>query len=254
MHQTKEIYLKSPSEIAIMRRAGHLLSGIMKEVCAAAVEGVTTLELDRLAFSRIKEAGAKPGFLNLYDFPNTLCISMNEEVVHGIPSKRKLKAGDIVSIDCGLVLEDFFADMAYTVPVGTVSEEARLLLEVTKNSLEAGIAAAQIGGRVSDIGEAVEKVVKAAGFHVVDQYTGHGLGRKLHEEPKVYNTAKPRGPRIGHGMTLAVEPMINVGTSKTRELEDGWTVVTLDGSLSAHYEHTIAITREGVEILTAGER
>ncbi|CAN5379333.1 type I methionyl aminopeptidase [soil metagenome] len=250
MHQTNEIYLKSPSELAIMRRAGHKLEEIMAEVYETVQEGVTTAELDKLAYHRIKEAGGRPGFLGLYDFPNTLCISVNEQVVHGIPGKRKLLQGDIVSVDCGLVLQDFFADMAFTAPVGKISPEAKRLLTVTEQSLKAGIAAAQPGGRVSDIGAAIEQVVRAAGYHIVENYTGHGVGRKLHEEPKVYNTAKPRGPKITAGMTLAVEPMINIGTSRTEELNDGWTVVTVDRSLSAHFEHTIAVTMDGIEVLT----
>ncbi|MCC5877160.1 MAG: type I methionyl aminopeptidase [Candidatus Sumerlaeia bacterium] len=245
-----EVYLKSAEEIDAMRRAGHLLGRVIKEVVGAAVEGVTTLELDKIAYSRIKEAGATPGFLGLYDFPNTLCISMNEEVVHGIPGKRKLVSGDIVSIDCGVILDGFFADRAYTVGVGKISEEAARLLEVTRESLRAGIAAAKVGGRVGDIGAAIEKTVKRGGFHVVEDYTGHGIGRKLHEDPKVFNNGRERGRRIGHGLTLAIEPMVNVGTGATEELKDGWTVVSKDRSLSAHFEHTVAVTRDGVEILT----
>jgi len=245
-----EVYLKSPAELALMRRAGHLLERILREVCDAAVEGTTTLELDRLAYDRIRKAGARPGFLKLYDFPNTLCISLNEEVVHGIPSKRRLCEGDIVSIDCGLILDGFFADSAWTVAVGKISPEAERLLKVTRQALDDGIAAISATGRVSDIGAAVERTAHAAGYHITENYTGHGLGMKLHEEPKVYNTAEPRGIRLRAGMTLAIEPMINAGTSRTRELSDGWTVVTEDGSLSAHFEHTVAIVANGVEVLT----
>ena len=247
---SNEVYLKSAAEIAIMRRAGRLLRGIIREVTEAAVEGVTTLELDRLAYMRIKEARAIPGFLGLYDFPNTLCISVNEAVVHGIPTKRRLVEGDLVSIDCGLILEGYFADTAYTVPVGRISPVAERLLRTTRESLDAGIAAARVGGRVGDIGAAVERMVHAAGFHCVEGYCGHGVGRSCHEEPQVYNTSQERGKRIASGLTIAIEPMVNVGTSETRELEDGWTVVTADGSLSAHFEHTVAITDAGVEILT----
>jgi methionyl aminopeptidase len=253
MHQSDQIYLKSNAELAIMRKAGRMLEQVLREVREAAVEGVTTGELDRIAFSRIKALRARPGFKGLYDFPATLCISINEEVVHGIPGKRKLQNGDIVSIDCGLIWQDFYADSAFTVGVGAISEEAQRLLDVTLHSLWAGISAAKVGGRVSDIGAAVEQVVTGAGFHITENYTGHGLGRKLHEEPKVHNTALPRGPRISSGMTLAVEPMVNVGTSRTEELSDGWTVVTADRSLSAHFEHTIAITHSGLEILTCTE-
>lgn len=233
-----------------MRRAGYLLRGILREVADMACEGITTIELDRLAHARIKEAKATPAFLGLYDFPSTLCISINEEIVHGIPGKRKLAEGDIVSIDSGLILEGFYADTALTVGIGRISEEAERLLGATREALDAALGAAKVGGRVGDIGAAVEKVVRRAGFHVVEDYTGHGIGRELHEEPKVYNTGQERGRRIGHGMTVAIEPMVGVGTGATRELEDGWTVVTRDRSLAAHFEHTVAITREGVEVLT----
>jgi len=245
-----KLYLKSSGELAVMRRAGHLLQRIMHEVWDIITPGITTLELDKLAHSRIKASGAKPGFLNLYNFPNTLCISVNEAVVHGIPGKRKLIEGDIVSIDCGLILQGFYADTAFTVPVGHVSAEAEKLLQVTKASLQAGINAAQPGGRVGDIGAEVERVVQAAGFTCVEDYTGHGIGRELHEEPRVYNTSKERGRRLVPGMTMAIEPMVNAGGHATRELDDKWTVVTADNSLSAHFEHTVAITNNGVEILT----
>ena len=246
-----DIYLKSPAEIARMRRAGHLLQRIQGEIAALAGVGVSTLELDRLALARIREARAKPGFLGLYGFPNTLCISVNEEVVHGIPSaKRILQDGDIVSVDCGLILDGFYADCARTLAIGNVSEQARRLIDVTTASLYAGLAAARVDGRVGDIGAAVEAVVHAAGFSSVDQYTGHGIGKSLHEEPKVFNTSQERGRRIGNGLTVAVEPMVNVGGAETEELADGWTVVTKDRSLSAHVEHTVAVTRHGVEVLT----
>ncbi len=244
------LYLKSPDELAIMRRAGHLLQRIIHEVVDAAEEGVATLELDKIAYSRIREAKAVPGFLGLYDFPNTLCISINEEIVHGVPGRRKLKQGDLVTIDCGLIIDGFYADTAYTVGVGEISEESQRLLRATRDSLYAGIEAARVGGRVGDIGSAVEKVVYEAGFHCIEEYTGHGIGRELHEEPKVYNTSRERGKRIPNGLTIAIEPMVGVGTGETEELEDGWTVVTKDRSLAAHFEHTVAITDQGVEILT----
>lgn len=248
--ETREVYLKSAREIALMRTSGHLLQRIIREVTEAVQPGVATIELDKIAYRRIKEAKAIPGFLGLYGFPNTLCISINEQVVHGIPGKRKLIEGDIVSIDCGLILDDFFADTAYTVGVGRISAEAQRLLDVTHEALYAGIDAAHVGGRVHDIGGAVEKIVTDAGFSCVDGYSGHGVGRRLHEDPQVFNTAKKRGRRLVSGMTLAIEPMVNAGGSETRELEDGWTVVTADGSLSAHFEHTVALTDAGVEILT----
>lgn len=233
-----------------MRRAGHLLSRVITEVVQSVQVGMTTRELDKIAYSRIREAKAIPAFLGLYDFPATLCISMNEEVVHGIPGKRKMENGDIVSIDCGLILEGFFSDMAYTVAVGEVDEKTRQLLEVTNASLYAGLDAARVGGRVGDIGTAVEKVVRQAGLHCIEDYTGHGIGRSCHEEPRVFNDSRVMGKRIRSGMTVAIEPMVAVGTGATRELSDQWTVVTEDGTLAAHFEHTIAITDCGVEILT----
>jgi methionyl aminopeptidase len=244
------IYLKSPTELAIMRKAGRMLEEVLQEVGAAAVEGVTTAELDRIAASRIKALKARAAFKGLYGFPATLCTSFNEEVVHGIPGKRKLEQGDILSIDCGLVHNGFYADSAITVAVGEISPQARQLLDVTLEALWIGIHAAKPGGRVSDIGAAIEEHVRKVGFHPTENYTGHGIGRSLHEDPKVFNTALPRGPKLSPGMTLAVEPMINIGTSDAVELKDGWTVVTRDRSLSAHFEHTIAITATGIEVLT----
>lgn len=253
MKESRQIYLKSSSEIAIMRKGGHLLEQVLQEVARAVRPGVTTKELDKIAFDRIRAMGCKPAFKGLYGFPATCCISVNEEIVHGIPGSRKLVEGDIVSVDCGLIYEGFYADSAVTLPVGEISAEARRLLDVTKASLAAGIAAISLTGRVSDIGAAVERTVRDAGFHPTKNYSGHGLGRKLHEEPKVENTAEPLGPRFAHGMTVAIEPMINIGTGDTRELSDRWTVVTVDGSLSAHFEHSVAVTREGVEVLTSSD-
>ncbi len=251
--QEDRIYLKSADEVAVMRRAGHLLGRIIREVLENVDEGVTTIELDKLAYRRIREAGAIPGFLGLYNFPNTLCISVNEQVVHGIPDKRRLKSGDIVSIDCGLILDGFFADHAWTVGVGKLDPEAERLLQVGEEALFRGIDAARYAGRVGDIGRAIEEHVTRAGFSVVEEYTGHGIGRRCHEDPKVYNTGTRRGKRMGQGLTLAIEPMVNIGSGRTKELADGWTVVTADGSLSAHFEHTVAIGQEGTEILTSAE-
>ncbi len=246
-------YLKSSEELAGMRKAGHLLQKIMLEVMDNVQVGVTTLELDKLAYSRIKEAGARPGFLNLYGFPNTLCISPNEQVVHGIPTGTPIMDGDIVSVDCGLVLDGWFADMAYTRGAGEITPEAKRLLAVTQKSLFAGIAAIEVEGRLSEVGGAIEDTVHAAGYHVVDEYGGHGIGKNLHEDPHVHNRRKDPGGhhRIKAGLTIAIEPMVNIGTARTETLEDKWTVVTLDGSLSAHFEHTVGVCGDGlVEILT----
>jgi methionyl aminopeptidase len=248
------IYYKSDAEIARIRRAGRILHAVLAEVSQAVQPGVTTSELDRLARTRIREAKARPAFLGQYGFPATLCVSINEEVVHGIPSKRRLQEGDIVSIDCGVVFDGFFSDSAVTVPVGKVSEEAQRLMDVTKHSLELAIAQCQPGNRTGDIGWAVEQYVTSHGYSVVEGYGGHGVGRKIHEEPKVDNVGPPgTGERLRRGLVIAVEPMVNIGTGETEELEDEWTVVTKDGRWSAHFEHTIAITADGYEILTNGE-
>lgn len=251
--QSKPLYLKSAEEIARMRRAGILLHRVMKELTTACVEGMTPLELDKLAYSRIKQAGARPAFLRLYGFPNTLCVSLNDAIVHGIPTNRKFAPGDIVSIDCGLALDGFYSDMAWTVGVGTITREAEQLLRVTEESLHAGIAQARPGNRIGDIGAAIQAVYSPHGYHAAEDYTGHGIGRHPHEEPKVLNTGEERGRRIQPGLVIAIEPMINIGTGKTRELKDGWTVVTADGSLSAHFEHTVAVTEDGPIVLTVGE-
>lgn len=255
MGQTKSrpLYLKSRDEIARMRKAGILLHRVMKEVCAACVEGTTGLELDKLAYARIKEAGAKPAFLRLYGFPNTLCISVNDAVVHGVPTRKKYVPGDIVSIDCGLALDGFYSDMAWTVPIHPIPEATAELLRVTEEALYVGIAQAKVGNRVGMIGAAIEEHIGRYGFHAADGYTGHGIGRYPHEEPKVLNTGEEQGRRMQPGLVIAIEPMVNVGTAKTKELSDGWTVLTEDGTLSAHYEHTVAVTEDGPYVLTVGE-
>lgn len=247
--------LKSRAEIEKMRRAARILQRVILEVVNTAEVGLTTLELDRLAHSRIKEAGARPAFLNMYGFPKTLCISINEEVVHGIPNKKRtLEDGDIVSIDCGVWLDGFFADTAYTVGVGRVDPKAQRLMEVTQRSLDLAIGQCLPGNRLGDIGAAVQECVEGAGFAVIKGYTGHGIGRNLHEKPKVENQGRAgRGERLRPGMVLAIEPMVAMGAGDTEELEDGWTVVTRDRSLAAHFEHTIAILEDGPEILTRSE-
>lgn len=237
-----------------MRRAGRVVAEVLQRLRDEIKPGVTTLELDRLAEEWIKDRGARPAFKGYHGFPGSICTSINNEVVHGIPGQRRLKEGDIISIDVGAVLEGFYADAAVTYPVGEIDDVAKRLLEVTKASLDAGIAAAQYKARLSDISHAVQSVVEANGFSVVRDYVGHGIGRQMHEEPQVPNYGPPGlGPILNEGMTLAIEPMVNVGGPEVEVLADQWTVVTQDGSLSAHFEHTIAITANGPQILTDWE-
>ena len=250
---TRMITIKAPREIEIMARAGHIVAGTLALLRQAVRPGMTTEDLDRMAEEYIRShSGARPSFKGLYGFPKTLCISINEEIVHGIPSpKRVLREGNIVSIDVGVQLEGLHADAATTVPVGEISPEAARLLEVTQECLRAGIAQARPGNHVGDIGHAVQTVAEAAGFGVVRELVGHGIGAQFHEEPQVPNHGRPRrGPRLVEGMTIAIEPMITAGGYATRTLPDKWTVVTADGSLAAHFEHTVAITKDGPRILT----
>ena len=236
-----------------MRLAGELLRDVMQQVVAAVEVGISTADLDRIARSLIEKAHAVPAFLGYHGFPATLCTSINDQVVHGIPSPAsRLRSGDIVSIDCGLVLEGYYSDMAITVPVGEVSPEAQRLLQVTRESLEQGICEMTADNRIGTVSAAIQKHVEAAGFAVVREYTGHGIGRAMHEPPQVPNFGvADTGLRLKPGIVLAIEPMVNVGTWKTRTLDDEWTVVTADGSLSAHFEHTIAVTESGPVVLTA---
>ena len=242
----------SPREVEAIREAGRLLSAVLREIASMVRPGVTTAELDCRAGKLIEEAGAKPAFPEVRGYPATLCTSINEEVVHGIPSEtRVLREGDIISIDCGLSKGGFYADKAETLPVGPVSEPARRLLEVTRRALEASIAAVREGVRLGAVCAAIQRTAEAAGMSVVRDYTGHGIGRNLHEEPQIPNRGTPgQGPKLRRGMVLALEPMVNLGTWQVRTLEDNWTVVTLDGRLSGHFEHTVAVTREGADILT----
>lgn len=247
------IVCKSTSEIEKMRRSGRIVRQVLDAVKEVVTPGVTTMELERVAEARIKDLGAKPAFKGYYDYPCVLCTSINNEIVHGIPSERRvLKAGDIVSIDTGVVLDGYYGDAAITVPVGSeVTSELQKLLEVTRESLYRGIEAARIGNTVGDVGAAVQKVVEANGFSVVREFVGHGIGTKLHEEPQVPNYGTPgSGPKLRDGMVLAIEPMVNVGRSETRVLADNWTAVTKDGTHSAHFEHTVAVTKNGPVILT----
>src|SRR5438552_8588105 len=236
-----------------MRRSGHIVRQILDQVRSLVTPGATTMELEKAAERKIKESGAKPAFKGYYDYPCVLCTSVNEEIVHGIPSaKRVLKAGDIVSIDCGVVLDGYYGDAASTVAVGdSVSPERQKLLEVTEKSLYKAIEQVKVGNTISDIGGAVQEFVEANGFSVVREFVGHGIGTKLHEEPQVPNF-RSRGAetRLREGMVLAIEPMVNTGRPEAKVLADKWTAVTADDSYSAHFEHCVAVTRNGPLILT----
>jgi methionyl aminopeptidase len=248
------IQLKSQREIELMAEGGKILAATVRMLRREVRAGISTLDLDAMAEDFIRgHAGATPAFKGLYGFPGTLCTSINQEIVHGIPSrKRVLKDGDVIPIDVGVGYQGYFTDSATTVPVGAVDAATTRLLEVTENSLQAGIAAAVPGNHVGDIGAAVQQVVEAAGFSVVRDLVGHGIGVEFHEEPQVPNYGKPkRGLKLVPGLTLAIEPMVNVGGPQTRTLSDKWTIVTLDGSRSAHFEHTVAITLDGNRVLTA---
>lgn len=245
--------LKSPREIEIMARGGDILHATLMHAKAHVRPGISTMEIDQLVESFIRShAGATPAFKGLYGFPGSACISINEEIVHGIPSRKRILAdGDIVTVDVGVKLDGMYTDAAITIPVGTIDEQTQRLLEVTRASLDAGIAAAVPDNHVGDIGAAVQAVVEAAGFSVVRELVGHGVGFSPHEELQIPNYGKPkRGKKLSVGLTIAIEPMVNVGTAKTRTLSDKWTVVTADGKRSAHFEHTVAITEHGPRILT----
>lgn len=240
------IILKTPEEIEIMARASRLVAETLQFLKPHVRAGVTTDELDRLAEEFIRSRGGKPAFKGYRSYPKTLCISVNDQVVHGIPSKRVLKDGDIVGLDLGAIVEGFYGDSAMTLPVGRIDSQAAELLRVTEEALYAGISRAVVGNRLSDISHAVQERAEAAGFSIVTDFVGHGIGRQLHEEPQVPNYGKPgQGPRLQAGMVLAIEPMVNMGKSDVRVLDDQWTAVTKDGSLSAHFEHTIAIQPSG---------
>jgi methionyl aminopeptidase len=249
------IVCKSPAEIERMRAANVLVADVLMELRGRVAPGVTTGALDAFAEGLVRQAGAVPAFKGYHGFPATLCISVNEEVIHGIPGPRAVCEGDIVSIDLGVVLDGFYGDAAITVPAGAVTAEAAELMRVTEESLYLGIEQATVGARVSDIGYAVQRHVEAHGFSVVREFVGHGVGRALHEEPQVPNYGPAgRGPRLTEGMTLAIEPMVAMGKAAVKVLGDGWTAVTKDRSLAAHFEHTIAITAAGPVILTRSGR
>ena len=234
-----------------MRAANELVAEVLAQLAALVAPGITTRDLDEAAEKLVREGGAEPAFKGYRGYPCTLCASVNDQVVHGIPSNRALNEGDIISLDMGVKLNGFYGDSAVTVAVGRVSEEASTLLRVTRESLEKGIAQVKLGGRISDIGHAIQAHVEAHGFSVVREFVGHGIGASLHEEPQIANYGEPgRGPRLAEGMTLAIEPMVNLGRPAVKVLADGWTAVTKDGSLSAHFEHTVAVTKSGPLVLT----
>jgi methionyl aminopeptidase len=247
------VVLKSSQEIEKMRRAGRVVREVLELVRSHVKPGATTLDLEKVAEARIKELGARPAFKGYHGYPCVLCTSVNSEVVHGIPSKKRvLKEGDIVSVDCGAVIDGYFGDAAITVPVGErIAPDAERLLRVTEASLKAGIAVVKPGATLGDIGAAVQGVVEAEGFSVVRDFVGHGIGVHMHEEPQVPNFGEAgRGMKLRAGMVIAIEPMVNIGKPEVRVLGDGWTAVTDDGSMSAHFEHTVAVTDTGARILT----
>jgi methionyl aminopeptidase len=251
------IQLKSPREIELMAQGGRILAAAVEHLRQTVRPGLSTGELDAVAEEFIRSHdGATPAFKGLYGFPGSICASINNEIVHGIPSrKRVLKEGDIISIDVGVAYKGYFTDSATTVAVGEIDAETRRLLEVTERSLYAGIAAATLGNHIGDIGHAVQTVVEAAGFTVVRDLVGHGIGTTFHEEPQVPNYGKPkRKEKLVAGLTIAIEPMVNAGSAGTRQLSDRWTIVTIDNSRSAHFEHTVAITEQGPRILTQLEQ
>jgi methionyl aminopeptidase len=251
MHISAMIIIKSSREIEQLKRSNAIVAEVFEKLKGMIHPGVTTKELDEVAEEYILLKGARPAFKGYRGFPATLCISINEEVVHGIPSQRQLKEGDIVSLDVGVNFVGYFGDAAITLPVGEIDPEAKRLLEVTEKALTIGIEKAKIGNRLFDISFAIQRWVESHGFSVVRDFVGHGIGRDLHEEPQVPNFGAPhQGPRLEKGMVFALEPMVNEGTYEVRILSDGWTVVTADGKRSAHFEHSIAITDDGAEILS----
>jgi methionyl aminopeptidase len=247
------INCKSQAELEKMRRSGNLVRQVLNAVKEKVVAGATTMDLERVAEEKIRELGAKPAFKGYYDYPCVLCTSVNNEIIHGIPSeKRVLKEGDICSVDCGVVLEGYYGDSAITVPVGkTLDPVLQKLLDVTETSLKKGIEQVRLGKTIGDVGAAVQEYVEANGFSVVREFVGHGIGTQLHEDPQVPNFGvRGHGTRLREGMVLAIEPMVNVGRPEARVLGDKWTAVTVDGSFSAHFEHCVAVTRNGPMILT----
>ena len=252
LNNKTNILIKTEKEISFMREAGNIIAEIMNKMEKAIEPGITTLELDNISKKEIKKNKVKSAFLGLYDFPNTICVSINEEIVHGIPSSRKLKNGDIISIDAGVIVEGFNSDHAKTFPVGDCTQKEINLLSDTSESLELAINECVVGKFIGDIGNAVEEFIIPKGYGLVRNYTGHGIGRSLHEPPQVPNFGAPgSGPKLIPGMTLAIEPMVNLGGEGTKLCDDGWTVVTSDGAKSAHFENTVLITDSKPEVLTS---
>ncbi len=246
------INIRSPREIEQLRKANAIVAEVFQRLEGKVIPGVTTQELDQIAEEYIRSRGAVPAFKGYRGFPATLCTSINEEVVHGIPGQRKLKEGDLVSLDVGVIRNGYFGDAAVTLPVGEVDPEARRLIEVTERALFIGIEKTKAGNRLFDISSAIQQWVESNGFSVVRDFVGHGIGKSLHEEPQIPNFGSPhQGPRLAKGMVFALEPMVNEGTYEVKVLSDAWTVITADGKRSAHFEHTIAITDGGPEILSA---
>ena len=247
------IVCKSPAELEKMRRAGHVVREVLDAVKAAVAPGVTTMDLEHVAEKKMQELGAKAAFKGYNGYPCVLCTSLNDEIIHGIPSeKRMLQEGDIISLDFGAVVDGYYGDSAITVPVGEVKPELKKLMEVTQAALERAIEKMLIGNTVGDVGAAVQELVEANGFSVVREFVGHGIGTHMHEDPQVPNFGlHGRGPRLREGMVLAIEPMVNAGAPGTRVLDDHWTAVTEDGSPSAHFEHSVAVTKDGPLVLTA---
>ncbi len=246
------VMIKTAAEIEKMRASGRILREIHNVIAKVVRPGATTMDLENAAAAKIAEFGVRAAFKGYHGYPAALCTSVNEEVVHGIPNARRiLKDGDIVSIDCGVILDGFYSDAAVTYAIGTPSEQTRRLLETTEASLQAAIQQAQVGGRLGDISAAVQEICEAQGFGVVRDFVGHGIGRAMHEDPQVPNFGpRGKGPRLKAGMVLAIEPMINAGKPEVKVLKDGWTAITVDGSYSAHFEHTVAITKDGPLVLT----
>jgi methionyl aminopeptidase len=246
------ILIKSEAEIEKMRVSGIALRKVHDAVKGAVRVGATTMDLERAAAAKVKELGVKAAFLGYHGYPAVLCTSVNEEVIHGIPNdKRVLQEGDVVSVDCGVIVDGYYSDAAVTHPIGKIAADVEKLLRVTEASLYAAIEKALVGGRLFDISNAVQTMCEAEGYGVVREFVGHGIGKNMHEDPQVPNYGDPgKGPRLKAGMVLAIEPMINIGSAEVKVLEDGWTAITVDGSMSAHFEHTVAITKNGPIILT----